>query len=219
MSKVKIAIQLRLDWHDLLKKLAADTASAEVYTTIFKDIVEAYSEPIRSYHNLQHIQEILALLAQVKTKTNDFNSLRLAAWFHDYVYNPQADDNEAQSAACAEKVMQKLALDREVRSRVTQIILSTKKHQPLLTNSDNLIFLDLDLGILGATASRYQAYAQAIRQEYQHLSDRNYQQGRKQVLSQFISKSQIYYTDYFFQKFELSARENIRLELNNLDSN
>lgn len=114
--------------------------------------------------------------------------------------------------------MQKLGLDREVSSRVTQIILSTKKYQPLLANIDNLIFLNVDLGILGTTASRYQEYTRAIRQEYRHLSDRNYQQGRKQVLNQFSSRARIYYTDYFFQKFELSARKNIQLELNALGS-
>lgn len=92
LSEIKIATdQLRLEWHNLLQKLAPDTAAdvlkSEAYKTIFQDLLEAYSEPTRSYHNLQHIQEILALLAQVKIKTNDFNSLLLAAWFHDYIYS------------------------------------------------------------------------------------------------------------------------------------
>lgn len=96
-----------------------------------------------------------------------------------------------------------------------QIILSTRKHEPFLEDRDNLIFLDVDLSILGAAPDRYLAYSQAIRQEYHRLSDRDYQAGRKQVLTQFLARDRIYYTDYFYQKLESSARKNLQAEINN----
>lgn len=63
---------------------------------------------------------------------------------------------------------------------------------------------------------KYLQYAQAIRKEYSHLSDRDYQLGRKKFLIQFLAKTRIYYTDYFYQWLELTARNNLQTEINRL---
>ena len=76
----------------------------------------------------------------------------------------------------------------------------------------------MDLAILGTTSNQYQKYAVAIRKEYNYLSDRDYQVGRKKVLNQFLARKKIYYTDYFYQRLESIARNNIRAEINNLNS-
>ena len=74
------------------------------------------------------------------------------------------------------------------------------------------------MAILGTTPNKYQEYAQAIRQEYHHLSDRDYQVGRKKVLSKFSARDRIYYTDYFYKQLESVARKNIQAEINHLDA-
>ncbi|MEL6580507.1 MAG: hypothetical protein AAFQ14_12200 [Cyanobacteria bacterium J06621_12] len=207
--------QLRSSWFDLLQQLQADTNLGEA---IFTDLVKAYSNPGRLYHNLDHIQHTLTTLTEAQELITNFPALQLCAWFHDYVYVPQALDNEVQSAVYAERTLAKLKIDFDTIRLVQQIILSTRKHEPLLEATDNLVFLDVDLAILGSPVEKYQAYSQAIRKEYQSVSDRDYQEGRRQILSQFLARNKIYYTDYFYQRLESSARENLQAEINHLEA-
>lgn len=202
--------QLRSSWFDSLQQLQADTKLGE---TVFSDLVKTYGHAARHYHNLAHIHYVLTTLTQAQAQITNFPALQLCAWFHDYVCVPQALDNEVQSAVYAERTLARLKIDFDTIRLVQQIILSTRKHEPLLAETDNLVFLDVDLAILGSSADQYRAYAQAIRAEYQSVSDRDYQAGRTQVLAQFLAREQIYYTDYFYQTLESTARENLQAEI------
>ena len=155
----------------------------------------------------------------VKNIAHNTQILQLSAWFHDCIYNPQAKDNEVISAINAEKVLSKLNIDSEIIYITAQIIRSTQNHQPLIAGVDNLIFLDTDLAILGTTQKQYLQYARAIRQEYRHLGDRDYRQGRTKILTQFLVKPRIYYTDYFYYQLETTARNNIQTEIKLLNKN
>ncbi len=208
-----LIFQLRSHWFDLLKGLQVDRNLGE---SIFANLIKAYSSTARHYHNLHHLQHILNSLTEVRSLIINFPALQLCAWFHDYVYDPQAIDNEMESAIAAERILSRLRINFDTVRLVQQIILSTRKHEPFLEETDNLVFLDVDLSILGTSPDRYLAYSQAIRQEYGHLSDRDYQEGRKQVLTQFIARERIYYTDRFYQRLESTARKNLQTEINNI---
>ena len=201
---------LRLSWCNLLERTSADL---EIGNKIFRVLIDSYSSTARKYHNLQHVYDILDLIERATDRSNNINILQFAAWFHDYIYHPQASDNESRSAIAARNFLQQLSLNIETIEAVEKIILSTQKHQPLIQDIDNLIFLDLDLAILGTRSSQYKIYSRKIRQEYSHLSDRDYQIGRKKVLTQFLARTRIYYTDYFYRKLELKARKNIQTEI------
>lgn len=196
-----------------LRLLTVTNANLAIGTEVFKQIVKAHCDSTRKYHNLNHVQHLLALIEEAKTIADNLTVVQFAAWFHDYIYDPQANDNEFKSAEYAEKILNTLGVASDLIQSVKQIILSTQKHVPLINTVDNLIFLDVDLAILGTSPNKYQEYARAIRQEYSWLSDRQYQQGRKQVLTNFLTRKRIYYTDYFYQKFELKARFNIVSEI------
>lgn len=202
---------LKSSWCKLLTQFAVDEREA---SKIFSTLVEAYSVRERHYHNLNHIQHLLDLIEEASGISDRPLVLQFSAWFHDYIYEPQAKDNELKSAIFAEQTLKTLNLPLDLIQSVTQIILSTQKHQPLSDSIDNLIFLDIDLAILGASVTKYQQYAQAIRREYAWLSDRQYQQGRQKILTKFLTRKRIYYTDYFYQQFELAARANISAEVN-----
>ena len=210
INKTRSISILKSSWFSLLEKLQLDR---QLGKAIFNDLVDAYSDRTRQYHNLEHIQHLLNLLEEVKDLCECFFGLQLTAWFHDYIYIPQARDNEVQSALYAAEILNKLGLEPKITELVTQIIISTQNHQPLIQSVDNLIFLDLDLAILGASPDKYNEYAQKIRKEYSHKCDRDYFRGRKQVLTEFLSRPKIYYTDYFYRKFEQQARRNIEAKL------
>ena len=194
---------LKLNWLNLLTELNTDLLRGEV---VFKNLVEAHSDSARHYHNLNHVRDLLSWAESSPT-------IELAAWFHDYVYDSRRQDNEIKSAIYAEETLTRLNIAPDIIQTVKQIILSTQKHQPLIGSIDNLIFLDLDLGILGALSDRYFKYATAIRKEYSWLSDRDYQRGRKQVLNSFLARTNIYYTDYFYHSREQQARVNLAQEI------
>jgi predicted metal-dependent HD superfamily phosphohydrolase len=55
---------------------------------------EAYSESWRAYHNLTHIGHCLWEFDQAKQLAQNAESLEAAIWFHDFVYDTHAKDNE-----------------------------------------------------------------------------------------------------------------------------
>ena len=152
----------------------------------------------------------------MKLRSLDYIPVQLAAWFHDVIYNPQAQDNEEKSAEYAESTLSALKIPQIIIDRVKQLILTTKNHQALPTDIDSQILLDADLAILGATEWEYQTYAQAIRQEYSWMSDVVYQIGRQQILYNFLQRERLYLTDYAYTNLEKKARRNLWLEATNL---
>ena len=201
---------LEKSWHDLLIDVNADLKFGN---EIFLDLKNTYSQATRKYHNWAHIQQVISTISEAQEIADSLPVILLSAWFHDYVCDAKAQDNELKSAIVAEEILNKLNICDRVIQTVKQIILSTQKHQPILDSIDNLILLDADLSILGTSPDSYERYSTAIRQEYRWLGDRDYQQGRKAVLTNFLSRKRIYYTDYFYQKLESSARRNLQAEV------
>ncbi|MGB1218051.1 MAG: metal-dependent hydrolase, partial [Saprospiraceae bacterium] len=76
--------------------------------------------------------------------------------------------------------------------------------------------LDLDLLTLSAASEVYDKYAEGVKQEYAWVPEEMYSFGRKQVLSNFLEKENIYFTTKFILCFEVKARENLEREISNL---
>src|SRR5262249_44336165 len=149
---------------------------------VFADLARRYGEPHRAYHNLAHLRQVLDHVQQQSGTLREPAAVELAAWFHDVVYDPRANDNEEQSAARAANVLANLGMDAELIRRVSELILLTKTHAAPPGDTDALVLLDADLAILGAPPDEYERYAGGIRQEYAHVSDEDFRQGRIAVL-------------------------------------
>ncbi|MER8848913.1 HD domain-containing protein [Mesorhizobium australicum] len=171
----------------------------------------------RHYHNLAHIEAMLALARDYRTLLDDREAVEAAIWFHDAVYDSRAKDNDAQSAALAE---QKLAgrIDAGRLSRVSAMILATATHQlPLFDDvaatRDASLFLDMDLSILGAAPDAFDAYERAVRREYGWVEEPMWRAGRGAVLKSFLARPHIFHTQEFRQRFEPQARLNMARSL------
>jgi predicted metal-dependent HD superfamily phosphohydrolase len=180
---------------------------------LFERLVNAYSEPDRHYHNLNHIDRVLTTIDRFKLELQDPIAVKLAAWFHDFVYDPQASDNEAQSAELAKKLLTELNTPAETIDRTQQLIMATQGHQINPIDADRCIFLDADLAILGTDPAQYQTYARSIRQEYSWVSDVKYRLERTRVLESFLQRDRLYYTELLFDELESIARVNIKQEI------
>jgi predicted metal-dependent HD superfamily phosphohydrolase len=213
---------LKENWEILLQSLSVEPALGQ---QVFLDLVAAYSGDGRSYHKLEHIQLVLETIEQIRrgppplaAPNLNLPAIQLSAWFHDVIYDSRAKDNEEKSAEYAEATLNFLKIPKSTTAQVKNLIVATKNHQSLSDDINSQVLLDADLAILGSGEAQYQAYAQAIRQEYAWVSDAEYRVGRKQVLQKFLQRKRIYSTHQLFDTLEEKARQNLQAEVAALSS-
>lgn len=106
------------------------------------------------------------------------------------------------------------------KEKVNDYILNTKKHfqEVEFKDKDLNLFLDLDLsGFSLMDKEEYMKNGSGIKFEYSHhLDNQQWLNGRKSFLSFVLKKKKIYRSDYFYNNFEKTARENIQYEIDNL---
>ncbi|QKQ77555.1 hypothetical protein [Nostoc sp. TCL240-02] len=198
------------NWQHTLQSFGVDQIAAQ---KAFNLLVTAYSTPGRYYHTLKHIHHVLDTIQILQGYINNLAAVQLAAWFHDVVYDTEAQDNEERSADYAFKLLSNLGIPESTINTVTHLILNTKNHQAAVNDYDSQVLLDADLAILAANSVDYQEYAHAIRQEYGWLSELDYITGRQQVLERFLLRSRIYHTPLMLEFAEPCARGNIQAEI------
>lgn len=180
-------------------------------------LLRAYAQPHRAYHTAQHLAECLSLLSQANLSASTAAEIAVALWYHDAVYRPERQDNEARSAHwCAFRARQ-FGLDEAVIERIRAMIMATCHGaapvlQSALQSAQTQILLDIDLSILGAPASRFAEYCRQIRAEYSWVAMPVYAEKRAAVLSGFAAQPQIYHSA-FGARFEAQARHNLANEI------
>jgi predicted metal-dependent HD superfamily phosphohydrolase len=200
-------------WQHTLQSFGVDQVAAE---KAFNCLVVAYSTPGRYYHTLKHIHHVLSIIQILQGYINNLAAVQLAAWFHDVVYDTEAQDNEERSADYAFELLNNLRIPKITITTVTHLILNTKDHQAAVNDYDAQVLLDADLAILATNSVQYEEYTHAIRQEYGWLPEKDYITGRQQVLERFLQRSRIYYTPLMSEFAEPSARGNIQAEIKSL---
>jgi predicted metal-dependent HD superfamily phosphohydrolase len=151
------------------------------------DLIAAYAAPNRHYHNLVHIQDCLDKLSRVDALSAiEHKTLEAAIWWHDVIYDSTRSDNEELSTRLAEQHM-----DAEMRQEVGRLIRLTKTHRVEAGDTLGAILISIDLSILAAEPSRYDAYAAATRKEFAHVPDAAYRAGRSDVLKRFAARPAI----------------------------
>jgi predicted metal-dependent HD superfamily phosphohydrolase len=204
---------LRAQWVSLASPRTPNPALIE---SLFDSIVEHYSASERAYHNLSHIQSLLALSESLLDKVQNRDALYFAIWFHDVIYDTKRSDNEEKSAEFAAEALASLGVPEQTITTTREMILATKHHRASDLSWDMNAFLDLDVSILGAPEDVYKEYSAAIRKEYSWVPDFLYRKGRMKVLNDFLGRARIYNTVEFSAKYEAQARHNIAEELRTL---
>lgn len=205
---------LHATWQQLLQPYTQNQA---LIGEGFRLLISHYTEPHRHYHNLHHLQALLQLQLNYADRITDNESVLLAIFFHDIIYNVKQTDNEEQSAIAAAAFLHQTSYPAERTAQVTDFIHATKTHVNTRHNSDLDYFLDFDLSILSAPAADYITYTEQIRKEYSIYPDMLYKPGRKKVLAHFLGLPAIYKTDTFRAEREALARQNMQEELKTLN--
>lgn len=176
-------------------------------------LIAAYGAPHRHYHGHGHLAFLFREIETRRSLIGDVALLCFAAWFHDAIYDPKAQDNEEHSAAWALQALPELgAAPGWVRS-VEALILKTKSHLTGPAGPDEALFLDMDFAVIGAPVSAYRQYAQAIRAEYSHLPDAVFRIGRSAFLANVLAQPRMFHTEIYEDLYGAQARANLADEI------
>ncbi len=184
-----------------------------------EELLAAYAGDDRDYHDLRHLAEVLARLDELTGPESPEGpgggtALRLAAWFHDGVYDGERDAEE-RSASWAEHALPGLVAD-DVVAEVARLVRMTETHHPAEDDAAGCLLSDADLAILAAGPQRYAEYVAAVRREYAHVGDEDFALGRAAVLQDLLAKPRLFHTARAAARWEQPARANVVAELERL---
>ncbi len=164
-----------------------------------------WAEPHRHYHGIGHLTAVLDVI----DARGGSDQVRLAAWWHDAVYDPRAagDANERASAELAGRVLGALGVPH---AEVVRLVLLTAGHDPAPGDAGGALLCDADLAVLARPQADYDAYAAAVRREYAHVPDAGFRAGRAAVLRRLLALPRIY---RLHGQWEDAARANLSREL------
>lgn len=172
-----------------------------------------YGEEHRRYHTREHLTAVLDIVDELAGHADDPDAVRLAAWFHDAVYDPERADNEERSARLAGRMLADTDLTPETIAEVVRLVELTQSHAPAEDDRNGHVLCDADLAILGANPERYAEYASAVREEYSFVPDEFYKAGRAEVLANLLALPSLFHTPPARERYEGQARQNIKAEL------
>lgn len=136
----------------------------------------------------------------------------MVPWFHDAIYDTKSKNNEKESAELSYRILKDSGLKDCFGKKVYGLILATK-HQTMPKEIDAQAIVDIDLSILGKPTEEFEEYEKNIRKEYWWVSKKKFKAGRNSILKTFLSRPNIYSTDFFRNKYENQARINLERTL------
>jgi predicted metal-dependent HD superfamily phosphohydrolase len=193
--------------HWLAAWAAAGLAPADDGT--YDGLLRCYAEPHRAYHNLTHLQECLAWFDRAEALAHHPGEVQIALWFHDAIYDPRSDRNEEASADRAAAAVRAAGGEAACVDRIRELVLATRHLTPPPPDDPSLV-ADIDLAILGAEPERFWSYEAGIRQEYDWVPEAAFRDGRRKILERFLGRPRLYATDWFRDRLEDRARDNLR---------
>ncbi|NYE95642.1 putative metal-dependent HD superfamily phosphohydrolase [Psychromicrobium silvestre] len=195
---------LLLRWQSLLP----DTSPRA--ETTGRALLDRWAEPHRHYHGRTHLLAILEALETLRTEPP--RHVLLAAWFHDAVYQGVAGEDEENSALLAGELLRELVPAAEL-AEVQRLIRLTASHQPELGDDDGALLCDADLSVLGSAPEDYARYLSAVRQDYAHIAEADFQAGRAAVVRQLLSLDPLYRSPKARSLWAANAQRNLSSEL------
>ena len=180
-------------------------------------LITRHRERQRRYHRIEHVESVVRHVVELcaTEHVTDVDAVVAAAMYHDAIYEPQHPANERASARLARRDLARLGWSDERCAHVGTMIEGTATHlEP--PSTDAAVLFDADLAILGADAGDYSSYVARVRDEYSHLDDTEWVEGRIAVMTAFVERDPIYATATGRERWEAAARRNITDELETL---
>ncbi|MGJ3232243.1 MAG: HD domain-containing protein [Oceanicaulis sp.] len=196
---------------------AAEAGLDDPRSRIGRRVIAKYAAPWRRYHGLGHLAFLFGEIERLRGEIADRDRLRFAAWFHDAIYVSWRKDNEARSAAWAQRALAAMGASDRLQSKTAALIEATADHAgAALADLDDALFLDMDMAILGAPPESYDRYARQVRFEYAFAPGPLYRKGRSAFLKAQLARERIFHTAQYERERGDQARANMARELDRL---
>jgi predicted metal-dependent HD superfamily phosphohydrolase len=195
--------RFRTLWLHQQKPNLADDSQA-----VYQQLINAYNEPHRVYHNLGHIKSCLTIFDQVSELLVNPDAVELAIWFHDVIYTIGDKENEQLSADLFMTLTNGL-FDNVFRDSVYQHIMATCHDCSEITNADTKLMVDIDLSSFGLPWDDFLIDSKKVRAEMPHLSDVDYNQKQKSFQLSLLDQPSFFNSDYFLEYYEAQAHKNL----------
>ena len=174
---------------------------------VFDELDALYGEPHRRYHTAAHIKHCLRQFDLAVDRMDEPDAVEMALWFHDAIYDIPGKENELRSAELfAAKVDGRGS--EQFRSVVHRLIMATTHRAPLETLDESFI-VDIDLSSFGLPWEEFLRDSRAVRAEFPHVSDAEFYPKQKKFLESLVARPEFCFTEFFRDRHETRARENI----------
>ena len=173
------------------------------------ELLERWSEPHRSYHDLGHLAETLAAIARLGAAGR---AEHLALWFHDAVHTGSPGADEQASARLAQTRLSAAGLDATECRDVARLVLVTIDHRPQPDDHAGARVSDADLAVLGSDERRYAESVAALRAEAPGLSDADWRALRLARVSRLLATEQLFHTPTGRDLWRRQAMANLAAE-------
>ena len=118
-------LELRVAWQ---RHLGTSAVASEWFDTV----LGAYRAEGRHYHGVRHVAWVVRHVESIAADhpVDDLDGTVAAAFFHDAVYDPTRDDNEAESAAMAERAVREIGWTEPACRHVADMVMATAGPAP-----------------------------------------------------------------------------------------
>jgi len=173
----------RLLWEELG---LARKVPKKVIDDTYNIVVRAYNESHRFYHNKHHLEKVLEDIEKTRSMAKSWDTLFVAAVFHDFVYAPLSRTNEEDSARLCLELTKVWNWSEVEKAKITSLIISTKKHLESDRSGDFGLLSNADLKIFAVPPKTYDFVIWKIYREFEKVPWIIFRKKRMEFLEKFL---------------------------------
>lgn len=193
---------------------AGATASREDIEHTAYQLLEIWSAPERTFHNTRHLTDMLTRVDTLASETQNPCLVRLATWGHGLVFDVSAQavharnggEDERASALLAGEFFANIGIPEKNVERISSLIAHLHKRHDIpgavkradetarfdSIDVDRLALYDAHFGTLATAPQHYKTYVCQVRQEYAHVSDRDWLIARRSIVEHLLARKRIF---------------------------
>ncbi len=203
--------RFRNHWKRFLERFKI---TSDLRQNVYTDLHRRYGERHRTYHGVKRQVLLLDELEVARTEMPEWfqsvgqdTAIELALWGIDLFYNSGIGDNKEESAERAIEHAHDLGISAITGAQAGQLILTTK-HLQRPEKLPGRIVTDIDLSMLAAP---WPDFVQSIRdlREESGGPEEDFRKRLKDILEGMARWDHIYSTQYFRDKYEERAQDNL----------
>lgn len=203
----------------------------------FQMLCDAYSTNFRHHHDIAHIinmhdelVDFFRYTSSPKDRQKFLYIATIATLFHDFCIESDPkppklvnhfghDAQQVSFDKFKHYFFPHLYNDGLFSDQIKEAIFATSHTEDNAKHPEHInAIVDADLAIFGQSPEVYAKYTAGIRQEYTHITSEKFTAGRIKLIQKFLARKHIYRTDFFRDKYESRARENLTRELHKLQN-